>query len=237
MDQKIEARGTVVRDPELRTTSSGNVLTRVTIAADEVMHDGEKVDAKQNKWQTAVFWGQDAKDYAQNIKKGAQVRLVGDLVRREYTDKDGERRSTAEIQRGRLVVEPAKERVTGPRIEAKGTVVRDPELKTTSNGKAFARITVAADELTRDGQALDPKENKWQNAVFWGKEAEQYARSVKKGSGVRLCGELVQREYTDSNGAKRISNEIHRGTLEMLDLTKNVSPDRAGQAQQAEMSR
>ena len=97
MDQKIEVRGTVVRDPELRKTAAGKPWAKLSIAADEVTKNGEELDPQQHKWQTAVFWEKRAQEVAAEFRKGDNVQVSGKAVDREYADKTGTQRTAAEI--------------------------------------------------------------------------------------------------------------------------------------------
>lgn len=208
MDQKIEAKGRVVRDPELKKTTGKRSLLRITIAADEVSRNGEALHPETNKWQTAVFWGKEAEDQSREIRRGMLVRLSGEEVSRQYETKDGSMKEITELHDATI------ERLE-PRMEVKGSLSRDPELRTTTSGDPIVRISIAADEVKKEGVPLDPEENKWHTAVFFGAQAERYAE-LKKGAYVQLTGDLVTREYEGKDGSMKTSQEIQRGGLEVV---------------------
>jgi single-strand DNA-binding protein len=227
MDQKIVASGRVVRDPECRRTSNNRWLTRVTVAADEVSRNGERIDPEKNKWQVAVFWGKEAEEVAQSIKKGALVRISGEEVSRQYEGNDGKMKETTELTAATV------ERLE-PHMQVTGNLVRDPELKAVGRQNSpMLRISVAADEVKREGELLDPSQNKFHTAIFWGEQAVQYAKGLNKGARVELEGDLVTREY-EKDGIKKTAFEIHRGSLKVLDRGKGMplpagpSPERSG---------
>jgi single-strand DNA-binding protein len=233
MEMKIEAKGTVVRDPELRRTPKGKLVAEVTIAADEVMLDGVKLDAGEHKWQTGVFWGADATEVVEKAKQGAKVLLSGERKVREY-QKDGETRTNAEIHRGTLeVLAPPREK--GKPIELKGVVINSPELMQTKSGKFFTRVTVEPTVLRVDGQERDPKTNGPETAVFWDKDATEYARTVKKGMEVAIAGQLTSREYTDRAGEAKTASEIQKASLGVLDRSKDGNGARSTRKQGQEL--
>jgi single-strand DNA-binding protein len=222
MDQRIEAMGTVVRDPEFKETSNGKTFARVTVAADEVTLNGERLDAKEgnNKWQTAVFWEKDAQTIAETVRKGDKVKVTGNAVEREYQDRSGATKKSVELHKATIET-LEKRQALGPSVEAVGNLVRDPEVKHTPNGKTFARLTVAADEVKIDGKAVDPEKHKWQTAIVWDRDAERAASALKKGASVRLTGEQITREYENKEGQKKSSQELHRANFEVLERAKS----------------
>jgi single-strand DNA-binding protein len=224
MDQKIELRGTVTRDPEMKTTASGKAFMRMSVAADEVARDGESLDPKTNKWHTVLAWGDD-----NEVRKGDQVRVVGQHVMRGYEDKGGVQKVASEIHNATVEVLERGKAYDGVPIEAAGTVVRDPELKNTISGKVLTRITIAASEVKLDGEDVDAEANKWQTAVFWDQQAEEYARTVKKGTELRFTGEFVTREYTDQQGRTKTAGEIRRASLEVVTRAKGESEPAVGE--------
>jgi len=75
-----------------------------------------------------------------------------------------------------------------------GNVGRDPERRSTPNGKEFTRFALA---VTGYGDKTT-----WLNCTAWGKLGEQVANIVNKGAKLAVQGELEVREY-EKDGAKR----------------------------------
>jgi single-stranded DNA-binding protein len=98
-------------------------------------------------------------------------------------------------------------------IAIRGTVTRDPELNTTSRGKIYTRINVAADEVTIGGSAVAAREHKYQSVVFWGVDAFDMVREVKQGAQVSVSGDRVVRQAEGRDGQMRVFSEIHHGSL------------------------
>jgi single stranded DNA-binding protein len=208
--ERIEVRGWVTQDAELKRTSAGDALTRVNISAKEARNkEGGPLDGAE-KFYTGVFWGEQATEISAAARKGAEVKITGSLVHSDYTGKDGTPKRAAEIHYAQM--ELCKE--APDRMAVKGTVTEDPQLRETRDGKLVARLNVATKSAERNGQQV-PGE-RWYTAVFWGQAAEDCVARTKKGTEVQVTGELVVREYEGKDGGgRRLSPEIHRPTLEV----------------------
>lgn len=88
--------GRFVRDPELRTTSGGKSVTSFTIACDRDFRgsDGERVA----DFIDCVSWNATAEFISRNFAKGKMAVVTGSLQFRDWTDKNGNKRKSAEIQ-------------------------------------------------------------------------------------------------------------------------------------------
>ena len=92
-------------------------------------------------------------------------------------------------------------------IEIMGRLTRDPELRRTGGGIAVASFTVAVD---RDYKAGDgEKKTDFFNCVAWRQTGEFVSKYFKKGSMIVAAGRMEMREWTDREGAKRISWEMN----------------------------
>lgn len=87
--------GRVGRDPEIRTTSSGQTVASFSLAVDEsYKKDGQKVE--KTEWINCVVWGKQADFVAQYITKGRLVHVAGKWTTRKWQDKDGNDRYSTE---------------------------------------------------------------------------------------------------------------------------------------------
>lgn len=102
------------------------------------------------------------------------------------------------------------------RVTLLGNVGKDPEVKHTSGGAVFARLSLATNERYKDksGEWVDKTE--WHNLVFWQKLAEIVGEYVKKGSKIYVEGKLQTRSY-EKDGETKYSTEIVSNELVMLD--------------------
>ena len=95
---KVQLIGNLGQTPEIISFENGNKLAKVSIATNESYKNasGEKVEAVQ--WHNAIAWGKQAEIIEKYLDKGQEIAIEGKLVTRSYETKDGEKRSTTEIQ-------------------------------------------------------------------------------------------------------------------------------------------
>jgi len=88
--------GRLVRDPELRNTQSGKSVTSFTLAVDRDFKDRESGE-KSTDFIDVVAWGVVAEFVCKYFAKGRMAVAEGRLQIREWKDKDGNNRRTAEV--------------------------------------------------------------------------------------------------------------------------------------------
>ena len=93
---KIILMGNLGKDPELRYTAKGNAILSLSLATNHETKTSAGVK-KETHWHKATVWGKRAEACAQFLTKGSQVYLEGLLKMRNWTDKDGITRKSAEI--------------------------------------------------------------------------------------------------------------------------------------------
>lgn len=93
-----------------------------------------------------------------------------------------------------------------------GRLTRDPELRfVPSSGKAVANFTLAVNRVySRE------KEADFFRIVVWGKQAENVATYLKKGSQCAVSGSIHNNNYTDRDGNTRYSTDIQADRVEFL---------------------
>jgi len=95
---KVILIGNLGRDPELRYTQNGQPVANFSLATSENWTDktsGEKVE--KTEWHRIVVWGRTAEHCSQYLAKGRTVYIEGRLQTRDWEDKEGQKRSTTEI--------------------------------------------------------------------------------------------------------------------------------------------
>lgn len=95
MLNKIILMGRLTRDPELRRTGSGTAVTSVTLAVDRDFK--EQDGTKKADFIDVVAWKGTAEMLAKYFTKGRMAVVEGRLQLRDWTDKDGNKRRTAEV--------------------------------------------------------------------------------------------------------------------------------------------
>ena len=87
--------GRLTKDPELRTTTSGNTVTQFDIAVNRRgAKDGQQT---QVDFITVVAWRQTAEFITRYFKKGNAICVVGSIQTRSYTDKNNQKRTATEV--------------------------------------------------------------------------------------------------------------------------------------------
>ena len=111
-----------------------------------------------------------------------------------------------------------------------GNLGKDPEIRTTQQGKRIANLTLATSEVWKDKHTGEKKEQtEWHKVVVFNDGLagliEQY---VHKGSKLHIEGQLKTRKWTDQSGQERYSTEV------IIDQFKGdiVLCDRMGSGQQ-----
>ena len=96
MLNRIIIMGRLVRDPELRTTQSGTAVTSFTLAVDRDFKSRESGE-KSTDFIDVVAWRQTAEFVCKYFAKGRMAIAEGRLQIREWKDRDGNSRRTAEV--------------------------------------------------------------------------------------------------------------------------------------------
>ena len=95
MLNKIFIMGRLTRDPELRRTQSGTPVTSFSLAVDRDFksQSGEK----ETDFIDVVAWRQTAEFVARYFTKGRMAVVEGRLQIRDWQDRDGNKRRSAEV--------------------------------------------------------------------------------------------------------------------------------------------
>ena len=89
--------GRLGKDPELRRTQSGTPVASFRLAVDRDFKD-KSTGERATDWITCVAWRSTAEFVEKYFAKGSQVLVAGRLQMRDWTDKDGNKRISAEVQ-------------------------------------------------------------------------------------------------------------------------------------------
>ncbi|MEN3333110.1 MAG: single-strand DNA-binding protein [Blastocatellia bacterium] len=95
---KIIIVGYLGRDPELRYTPQGTPVCDFSIATTERRKDKSGEFQDQTTWFRVSFFGRQAEVASQYLSKGRQVYVEGTLTQREYTDKEGNARTSLDVR-------------------------------------------------------------------------------------------------------------------------------------------
>ena len=92
----ITIMGRLTRDPELRRTGSGIAVASFTVAVDRDF-GGRDGGERETDFIDCVAWRQTGEFVSKYFTKGSMIVVSGRLQIRGWTDKDGNKRRTAEV--------------------------------------------------------------------------------------------------------------------------------------------
>lgn len=104
-----------------------------------------------------------------------------------------------------------------------GNLGRDPEIRSTQDGREIANLAIATSESWRDKNTGERREKtEWHRVVIFSEGLVNVVKNyLNKGSKVYIEGALQTRKWTDNSGQERYSTEVvlqgFNGTLTMLD--------------------
>ena len=107
-----------------------------------------------------------------------------------------------------------------------GRMTRDPELKYTSGGKAFANFSLAVQKTKDEVEFID--------CTAWEKTAETIAEYFRKGNRILIQGRLSVSNY-EQNGEKRKSTKVVVNSFEFVE-SSGTSGNNGGYQQQQSFS-
>ena len=99
-----------------------------------------------------------------------------------------------------------------------GNLVKDPEVRSTNNGKTVCSFTVAVNRASRE-MCEEPDYFK---ITAWEKLAENCAKYLHKASKVAVLGAVSMRRYETKSGEKRAYMEISPDSVEFLSAGKKT---------------
>ena len=92
---KVVLMGRLTKDPEVRYTQTGKVVTQFTLAVDRPFKDAN--GNKETDFISVVVWGKAAELVGNSCQKGHRLLIDGRLQIRSYEAKEGGKRWVTEI--------------------------------------------------------------------------------------------------------------------------------------------
>ncbi len=96
MLNKVFIMGRLTRDPELRRTQTGTAVASFSLAVDRDFKD-KTTGERSTDFIDVVAWRQTGEFVSRYFTKGRMAIVEGRLQIRDWTDKDGNKRRTAEV--------------------------------------------------------------------------------------------------------------------------------------------
>ena len=121
----ISLMGRLTRDPELRHTHAGKAVASITLAVErDYTAPGAE---KETDFIDVVLWGNEADFTSKYFSKGRMAVVAGRLQIRNWQDKDGNKRRSAEVVADRIYFADSKKE-TAETQEFSEVTDDDPDL-------------------------------------------------------------------------------------------------------------
>jgi len=117
-----------------------------------------------------------------------------------------------------------------------GNLGKDPEIRTTGDGKEIANFSVATRETWKDKTTGEKKDKtEWHRVVCFNEGLTRVIKSyVKKGSKIYVEGQLQTRKWTNQEGQEVYTTEVilqnYNSSLILLDSKGENAPQGANNA-------
>ncbi len=96
--------GNLTRDPETRTTPSGQTVCNFSVATSSQWKDAQGQKQERTEYHPIVAWGKLAEICQQYLAKGRKVYVEGRLQTREWEGQDGSKKQRTEIVADNMIM-------------------------------------------------------------------------------------------------------------------------------------
>ncbi|CAM3100145.1 MULTISPECIES: single-stranded DNA-binding protein [Dermacoccus] len=99
-DVNITVIGNLTADPELRYTPNGAAVANFTVASTPRQFDRQSNEWKDGEtlFMRCSIWREAAENVSESLQRGTRVVVTGRLKSRSYETKEGEKRTTTELE-------------------------------------------------------------------------------------------------------------------------------------------
>ena len=112
LKNKVQLIGNLGNAPEVKTTESGKKLARFSMATDESYRNAKGEKVTETTWHNLVAWGKVAELAEKFLTKGKEIAIEGKLINNSYTDKDGNKKYSTEVQVSEILMLGSKAEVS-----------------------------------------------------------------------------------------------------------------------------
>lgn len=104
-------------------------------------------------------------------------------------------------------------------VALSGRLVRDPEVRYTSDQMCVATFTLAVDRHDKEKHTDFPR------ITVFGKQAENVEKYCKRGKPVEVYGEIRTGSYKNSRGETVYTTDVTAGRVQFLPEPKHTEPE------------
>jgi len=123
---QVTVIGNVGRVNDIRFAKNGKAMTKISVACTDRVkdQDGSWSDG-DTTWYDVTAFGVLAEAISDNVNKGQQVIVIGNLKRTEWTDKEDQPRVSFEVLADHIGVVPFRRQNSGGRSDGRRAVRQD----------------------------------------------------------------------------------------------------------------
>ena len=114
---KVIIIGRLGRDPERMQTSSGQTITKFSVATSDQWKDKNGETQERTEWHRVVVWSKLAEICAQYLSKGRMVYVEGRLQTRSWEDNQGVKKYSTDIVAGNVIFLNSPEKTTSTNFD------------------------------------------------------------------------------------------------------------------------
>lgn len=120
--------GRLTRDPELRRTQTGTAVASFSLAVDRDFKD-KATGERSTDFIDVVAWRQTGEFVSRYFTKGRMAVVEGRLQIRDWTDKEGNKRRSAEVVADSVYFGDSKRETDGQTFAAAMAMPKEPEFE------------------------------------------------------------------------------------------------------------
>lgn len=142
--------GNLTRDPELRSTTSGQSVVSFAVATNRRWTNKDGQQQEDTEFHNVVAWGKLAEICSQILTKGRKVLVAGRLKTRSWEGQDGAKRFTTEIIADQVSAVGPSSRGGTPTDTGDVQIPNDAPAPAKGKKPVTAPAEAAADEINLD---------------------------------------------------------------------------------------
>jgi single-strand DNA-binding protein len=104
LKNKVQLIGKLGNNPEVKTLGDGKKMVRFSVATNETYRNAKGEKTVETQWHNLIAWGKVAEIAEKFLHKGTEVAIEGKLINKSYTDKDGNKKYSTEVQVNELLL-------------------------------------------------------------------------------------------------------------------------------------
>ncbi|MDO5510678.1 MAG: single-stranded DNA-binding protein [Weeksellaceae bacterium] len=130
---KVQLVGRLGQEVDYKTFANDGKLARFSVATNEAYRDKNGEWQEETTWHRLVAWGSVAERVAKQLQKGNMVLIEGKLVNNEFTDSNGIKRYTTEVQVETFMLLEKREQYAMATVEDRGGHSKEDAYKSSAD--------------------------------------------------------------------------------------------------------